>query len=219
MRLAMITRVIPALLALVLLTLGACADSGTQNATESAADNSTENGTDGSAASGTENSAEDGTEDTSEVASRHGGVAVSVDLPEGWAEAGEDLARMVPEAATMYVNEDACAGEFCTNLNAMVIPTQAADLDEFHEATRQEVTQQLGGEIVREERVEVDSRGGHELEYTGQMMQRDLRFLQRYTLAGDKAVVVTFTGAVDTFEEWRADAEAMLGSIIVEEEG
>lgn len=216
----MITRVIiPAMLALALLALGACADSSTDSRAEDGTESDAEDGAEGGAEDGTENDAEDGAEGSSEVASRHGGVAVSVDLPEGWAEAGEDLARMVPEAATMYVNEDACAGEFCTNLNAMVIPTQAANLDEFHEATRQEVTQQLGGEIVREERVEVDSRGGHELEYTGQMMQRDLRFLQRYTLAGDKAVVVTFTGAADTFEEWRADAEAMLGSVIVEEEG
>lgn len=38
-------------------------------------------------------------------------------------------------------------------------------------------------------------------------------------LAGDTAVVVTFTGAAGTFEEWREDAEAMLGSVTVEGEG
>lgn len=190
----MFTRVIPAMLALGLLTLGACAESST------------------------ESGAEDGTEGSSEVASRHGGVAVSVDLPEGWAEAEKDLARMVPEAATMYVNKDACSGEFCTNLNAMVTPTQATDLDEFHEATRQQVSQQFGGETLREERVDVDGREGHEVEFTGQMMQRDLRFLQRYTLVDGQAVVVTFTGVPDTFEAWRADAEAMLDSITVQEE-
>ncbi|MBA0124283.1 hypothetical protein H0B56_01870 [Haloechinothrix sp. YIM 98757] len=142
------------------------------------------------------------------VAVHEGAVDVLVEMPPGW--------RIRPEAAqgaTVIANAEACGQDFCDNVNVLLDAAHGATAEEFHDVS---LTELDGiGELESEREVDVDGRTGYEVEYAGDlgMGQGDMRYLVRYTVVDDQAVIVTYTARPDTFDEWRADAEAMLESI------
>jgi hypothetical protein len=147
-------------------------------------------------------------------------LSVELDPREGWQEIEEEALVDTGDAGSgvVYVNKDACRDGFCAHVYALVMGGPVESLEEYHQRFRREIADAADAELLVEEGVEVDGHPGYQVEYRlgG---ERDLRSLQRHAVVDGEAVVVTFTALAPMFEQWRADAEAMLDSVAVVSRG
>lgn len=147
-------------------------------------------------------------------------VTVEVDPPDGWKHTDEpELVAASDGHGKVYLHDAACDDGFCAHLHVAVMPGPVTSLEAYHASSKREVEEVLEAELLTEKPIVIDGHDGYQMGYRVDDAEGSLRYLQRYAVVEQQVVVATFAATPRLFDQWRADAEALLESITVDLDG
>lgn len=134
----------------------------------------------------------------------------SIEYPRTWTvkenELGAELFILAPKSnATDIFNEN-------VNLIVQDLSGTSIDLDAYVRLSEKQITEVIGGKIVRSERFKSGSLELHKIIYTGNINGFDLQLIQNYYVRDSKAYILSFTAEQSSYEPYRKIGTQMLQS-------
>ncbi len=137
----------------------------------------------------------------------------SIDYPDEW-EVSERAS--MPGTTTFITPLQGGGDTFRENVTIVVqgVPADATTLDEFTEMALAQGRELIPRFMVLESRsATLAGNPAQQVVYTGLQGERDLRWLQMWTLVGDQVYILTYTAEEDEFTAFRSVVQQMITSM------
>lgn len=98
------------------------------------------------------------------------------------------------------------ATPFNENINVMTedLPSAAITLDQYVKASEKQIKNFItDAKVETSEGIEINGQAFHSLIYSGKQSNMDLKFQQYFTVKDEKALILTLTTKVDTYDDYK----------------
>ena len=138
-----------------------------------------------------------------------------IEYPESWIL---DTTHKTPADFIISSPLSSTEDQFKENLNLVIqdLSGLGFDLDNFTALSEQQIQNYMDeSELIENERLKKGDQEYQHLIYTAKNTQRVLRFEQYYWIINDKAYILSFTGELEKFDEYKAISKAIFESFVL----
>lgn len=140
---------------------------------------------------------------------------ITIVYPEDWEKKTGEMGTVV---AFLSLREGA-SDDFRENVNIAIqdLSAQPMTLDEYTNLSLSQLDQYIQNpNVIESSKTTLDGNPAHKLVYTGEMEQQDVRYLlkwlQVYTIKGDKLYLITYTSKEDSYSDYLDNVQKMIDS-------
>lgn len=142
-------------------------------------------------------------------------VGIKIKYPQSWER--RDIDNLITGEVVAFVSpKQGDADKFPEKLTISV-EDFSGTLEDFSDTSTKDITRHLvKAEIKKPSDTTLANKSAYQLIYTGKDGENNLKSMQLFTLKGDKAYVITYTAAIDNYNDFIQTAQTMIKSFEIQ---
>ncbi|MGI2905729.1 protein kinase domain-containing protein [Tolypothrix sp. VBCCA 56010] len=142
-------------------------------------------------------------------------LGIKIKYPQSWER--RDIDNLITSEVVAFVSpKQSDADKFQEKLTISV-EDFSGTLQDFSDTSTKDITRHLvKAQIQKQSDKTLANKSAYKLIYTGEDEENKLKSMQLFTLKGDKAYVITYTAAIDNYNDFIETAETMIKSFEIQ---
>ncbi|MBD2607011.1 protein kinase [Scytonema hofmannii FACHB-248] len=140
---------------------------------------------------------------------------IKIKYPQSWEKI--DIGNVVTEEVVVFVSPKQSDTDKFQEKLTISVEDFSGTLQDFSDRSTNHITRHLvKAEIQKPRETILANKSAHQLIYTGQDGENKVKNMRLFTLRGDKAYIVTYTAAIDNYNDFIQTAETMIKSFEIQ---
>lgn len=142
-------------------------------------------------------------------------LGIKMKYPQSWER--RDIDNLITGEVVAFVSPKQSNTDKFQEKLTISVEDFSGTLEDFSDTSTKDITRHLvKAEIQKPSDTTLANKSAYKLIYTGKDGEKNLKSMQLFTLKGDKAYVITYTAAIDNYNDFIQTAETMIKSFEIE---
>ena len=142
-------------------------------------------------------------------------LGITIKYPQSWER--RDIDNPITGEVVAFVSSKQTDADKFQEKLTISVEDFSGTLQDFSDTSTNDITKHLvKAEIQKPRETTLANKSAYQLIYTGKDGENNLKSMQLFTLKGDKAYIVTYTAAIDNYNDFIQTAETMIKSFEIQ---
>lgn len=142
-------------------------------------------------------------------------LGITIKYPQSWER--RDIDNPITGEVVAFVSSKQTEADKFQEKLTISVEDFSGTLEDFSDTSTKDITKHLvKAEIQKPRETTLANKSAYQLIYTGKDGENNLKSMQLFTLRGDKAYIVTYTAAIDNYNDFIQTAETMIKSFEIQ---
>jgi eukaryotic-like serine/threonine-protein kinase len=142
-------------------------------------------------------------------------LGITIKYPQSWER--RDIDNPITGEVVAFVSAKQTEADKFQEKLTISVEDFSGTLQDFSDTSTNDITKHLiKADIQKPRETTLANKSAYQLIYTGQDGENNLKSMQLFTLKGDKAYIVTYTAAIDNYNDFIQTAETMIKSFEIQ---
>lgn len=142
-------------------------------------------------------------------------LGIKIKYPQSWER--RDIDNLITSEVVAFVSPKQSNTDKFQEKLTISVEDFSGTLQDFSDTSTKDITRHLvKAEIQKPSDTTLANKSAYKLIYTGKDEENNLKSMQLFTLKGDKAYVITYTAAIDNYNDFIQTAETMIKSFEIQ---
>ena len=142
-------------------------------------------------------------------------LGITIKYPQTWER--RDIDNPITGEVVAFVSAKQTEADKFQEKLTISVEDFSGTLEDFSDTSTNDITKHLvKAEIQKPRETTLANKSAYQLIYTGKDGENNLKSMQLFTLKGDKAYIVTYTAAIDNYNDFIQTAETMIKSFEIQ---
>jgi serine/threonine-protein kinase len=142
-------------------------------------------------------------------------LGIKMKYPQSWER--RDIDNLITGEVVAFVSPKQSNTDKFQEKLTISVEDFSGTLEDFSDTSTKDITRHLvKAEIQKPSDTTLANKSAYQLIYTGKDGEKNLKSMQLFTLRGDKAYVITYTAAIDNYNDFIQTAETMIKSFEIQ---
>jgi serine/threonine protein kinase len=141
--------------------------------------------------------------------------SIKIKYPQSWER--RDIDNPITGEVVAFVSAKQTEADKFQEKLTISVEDFSGTLQDFSDTSTKDITKHLiNADIQKPRETTLANKSAYQLTYTGKDGENNLKSMQLFTLKGDKAYIVTYTAAIDNYNDFIQTAETMIKSFEIQ---